>query len=137
MTFTLDKRLLDGSIEVANWPLSTVLFKNEANYIWFLLIPRRNDVTEIAHLKLEDQQELTRETNKLSRIILDNFNSDKLNISAIGNVVPQLHIHVVGRFKDDPLWPESIWQRAYKAQPYDENSLMTQLDKIKLLFTAQ
>ena len=96
---------------VGDLPLSRVLSINEADYPWLILVPRRADVTEIADLG-DDSTVLMREVVQVSRLLKDVTRCDKINIGAIGNVVPQLHVHIVARREDDPLWPKPIWGMA-------------------------
>ncbi|MBX9704763.1 MAG: HIT domain-containing protein [Gammaproteobacteria bacterium] len=131
MTFILDPTLAKSSIEIAQWPLSTVLFKNEQSYAWFLLVPRRADTREIYQLDTADQQQLLAEITRLSLAVKQQFKPDKLNVAAIGNKIGQLHIHIVGRFIDDPLWPESIWQPGYQPKHYDADMLQTLIDQLQ------
>jgi len=134
MDFSLDERLSNSTIELANWQLSKVLFKNEVNYAWFLLVPQINNLSEFTDLKIADQQQLLEEINRLSKIIQTEFKPDKINIATLGNQVSQLHVHIVGRFKTDPLWPESIWQKNYVNQAYTSSSFDDLLTKLKKLF---
>jgi diadenosine tetraphosphate (Ap4A) HIT family hydrolase len=127
MNFILDPLLNQDSLALASWPLCQVLFKNEQQFAWFLLVPQRSQITEIYELSTADQMQLMTEISQLSRIVKDYFNPDKLNIAAIGNKVPQLHIHIVGRFVTDPLWPESIWQHAYQPKAY-ENEVLKKIE---------
>ena len=124
MSFTLDERLTQGTVTIADWPLCQVLLKNEKNYPWVLLVPKRADIKEIYQLSQNDQQQLTVEIDKLSGIVQQQFTPDKLNVAAIGNMVPQLHIHIVGRFQTDPLWPASIWQPAYVPVKYTDEEFI-------------
>lgn len=135
MTFILDPALAKSSIEIVQWPLSTVLFKNEKNYAWFLLVPRRADIREIYQLEIADQQQLLTEIRRLSLAVEQQFKPHKLNVAGIGNKIGQLHIHVVGRFTHDPLWPESIWQPGYQAERYDAKALQTLIDELQDLLT--
>ncbi len=121
MNFQLDGRLLQDSLEVADWPLCHVILKNEAHYPWFLLVPKRTGLTELMQLAPADQVQWMSELTQLSTFVKAYFQPDKLNVAAIGNYVAQLHIHVVGRNKMDPLWPQSIWQSQYVACPIAEN----------------
>ena len=134
MAFILDKRLLNNAIEIASWPLCKVIFKNEANYAWFLLVPCRPNITELIQLSIVDQHQLNIEINKLSKIVLAYFKSDKLNIATIGNVVPQLHIHIIGRYRQDPLWPESIWQSCYSPEYYSDLNFNEVIRELQLKF---
>lgn len=131
MRFEIQPTLLSNSAKIIDWSLSTLLLKNEGNYRWFLLVPRRDGITEITDLAADDQLQLMREINSLSNVIQSVFDTDKLNVASIGNQVPQLHVHVVGRFKHDPLWPESIWQANYKPEYLDDEIFAKQVEKIK------
>lgn len=133
MKFTLDSALLNNAIELGDWPLCKVLFKNESQFAWFLLIPQRIEAREIYQLNEADQMVLMKEIARLSEIIEQYFHPDKLNVAAIGNKTPQLHIHIVGRFKNDPLWPESIWQKHEFSKPYSQKELMILTQKFKQL----
>ena len=100
-------------------PLSRVLLINDANYPWLLLVPRRPGAVEIIDLDGEQQDQLMDEIAMLSRVLKDVTGCDKLNIAAIGNVVPQLHIHIVARRKGDAAWPKPVWGAA-PARAYDD-----------------
>jgi len=115
--FQLDPRLNKDCIIVGTFELSLLLLMNDANYPWFILVPQKHDVSEIFQLGDEQQQQLTRESSQLSRALATTFNSDKINIAALGNIVKQLHIHHVVRYQDDPSWPAPIWGR-HRAHPY-------------------
>ena len=82
---------------------------NDARYPWIIAVPRRNKIREIYELKSRDQLLLLREINLMAEIIKSKFKSDKINIGAMGNIVPQLHIHIVGRKENDPAWPAPVW----------------------------
>jgi len=82
---------------------------NDARYPWIIAVPRRNKIKEIYELKSRDQLLLLREINLMAEIIKSKFKSDKINIGAMGNIVPQLHIHIVGRKENDPAWPAPVW----------------------------
>ncbi len=115
--FQLDPRLNKDCIIVGTFELSLLLLMNDANYPWFILVPQKNGVSEIFQLGDEQQQQLIRESSQLSRALATTFNSDKINIAALGNIVKQLHIHHVVRYQDDPSWPAPIWGR-HRAHPY-------------------
>jgi len=102
---------------IGQFPLCTLLLLNDANYPWFILVPRRENITEIHQLSEEDQQQLMRESSQLASCIEKEFNADKINIAALGNVVPQLHIHHIARYKSDPAWPAPVWGKI-PASPY-------------------
>ena len=115
--FQLDPTLNKDCIIIGTFQLSLLLLMNDANYPWFILVPKKHDVSEIFQLSDKEQQQLTRESSQLSRSLATTFNSDKINIAALGNIVKQLHIHHVVRYQDDPSWPAPIWGR-HRAHPY-------------------
>lgn len=123
-TFQLDERLYASCFKLVDWPLSRVLLKNNAYYPWFILIPRRQHITEITHFSKSDRYQLMDEIHQLSMIIQTMFKPDKINIGALGNIVSQFHMHVVARFHHDPLWPQGIWQSASEEKPYVESDAL-------------
>ncbi|ATX81267.1 Diadenosine tetraphosphate (Ap4A) hydrolase [Mariprofundus ferrinatatus] len=104
---------------VGQLPLCAVLLMNDSNYPWFILVPQREGVTEIHQLPEADQQQLIRESCMFASVIEKEFGADKINIAALGNMVPQLHIHHIVRYKTDPAWPAPVWGK-FPASPYDE-----------------
>lgn len=118
--FEIDEKILSASFVLGDWPLSRVLLKNEKKYRWFLLVPRKMNAQELFHLDNKERQILMNEISVLSLFVQRYFQVDKLNIGALGNIVSQLHIHVVGRCRGDALWPHSIWQSAHEPSVYQE-----------------
>lgn len=114
----LHPQLAKDCIEIGRFPLCRVLLMNDANYPWFILVPDREGAREIYQLTEADQQQWLRESAELSRAIVDLFQPDKLNIGALGNMVPQLHIHYIARYQDDPAWPRPVWGQV-PAKAYD------------------
>jgi diadenosine tetraphosphate (Ap4A) HIT family hydrolase len=112
-------RLQQDCLVVARFPLSHLLLMQDANYPWFILVPDRENVTEIHHLKEADRQQLLHESCSLSAALETAFHPDKLNVAAIGNLVPQLHIHHVVRYRTDAAWPAPVWGRV-PAMPYSD-----------------
>ncbi len=106
--WSLHPQLENDTAPVGDLALCRVLAMNDANYPWLILVPRRAGVTEIIDLG-DDAGLLMAEIAQVSRVLKDVARCDKLNIAAIGNVVPQLHVHIVARRKDDPLWPKPVW----------------------------
>ena len=109
MSFELAPELKRDCIELADWPLCKVLLMNDSQYPWFILVPRIDNVKEIIDLSESQQQLFWSESAKLSRVLNDVFRPDKLNVAALGNMVPQLHIHHIARFKNDVAWPKPVW----------------------------
>ena len=109
MTFKLHHRLAEDCFTLGKFPLSHLLLLDDANYPWCILVPDRADVSEIYQLNKTDQEQLNRESVELGRLMMQEFNGDKLNTGAIGNMVPQLHIHHIVRYKNDASWPKPVW----------------------------
>ncbi len=114
--FHLDPRLEADSIHVTDLPLSTVRLMRDANYPWLLLVPRR-EATEIADLSTEDRARLIEEIALASQALRSEARCDKLNVAALGNMVSQMHVHVIARRHYDPAWPKPVWG-AVAAMPY-------------------
>lgn len=121
--FELDERIAASSFVLGDWSLSKVLLKNDRNYPWFLLVPRRAKLEELYQLSGKEQGLLMQEINQLSLLVKNYYQPEKINIATLGNMVRQLHIHCVARGEQDPLWPQGIWQTAYQAQEYSEKEL--------------
>jgi len=107
--FLLHPRLESDCIFLADLPLSRLLLMNDARYPWCLLVPRRDDLTEVYQLDEAEQQQLWRESAALGHAMMEAFGGDKLNIAALGNLVPQLHLHHIVRYRDDVAWPGPVW----------------------------
>jgi len=120
--FELAPELKRDCIELADWPLCKVLLLNDSQYPWFILVPRHNGLKEIIDLSEQDQIVFIKESAILSKLIQDVFNPDKLNVAAIGNMVPQLHIHHIARFKTDAVWPAPVWGQL-PVKPYSNEQI--------------
>ncbi|MDT8440928.1 MAG: HIT domain-containing protein [Desulfuromonadales bacterium] len=107
--FTLDPQLARDTLPVGDLPLCRLLLMNDTTYPWFILVPRRADIREIYQLDLVDQQQLLTESSRLARLLVERFAADKLNIATLGNLVPQLHLHHLVRYRTDPAWPKPVW----------------------------
>ena len=109
--FELHPRLAADCFVLGDFPLCRLLLMNDAQYPWFILVPRREGAREIYLLEERDQQQLLRESSQLSRAAMDAFKGEKLNVAALGNVVPQLHLHHIVRYASDPAWPGPVFGR--------------------------
>lgn len=107
--FAVDPAIQKLTHRLADWPLCRVFLYNDSRYPWGLLVPRRPGAIEICDLVPEDQAKLMAEIVKLSNLIRALPGVEKLNVGALGNRVPQLHVHVIGRRKGDPAWPGPVW----------------------------
>ncbi len=107
--WSLHPQLKQDTIDVGDLPLSKVLVIKDANYPWLLLVPRRVETKEIIDLDEVEQAQLTTEVSRAARALKEITKCDKLNIAALGNVVPQLHVHVIARRTGDAAWPRPVW----------------------------
>ena len=123
MSYLLDTRLAESSVWVADLPLSELRLKNHQHYPWCILIPRVSDICELYELNAEQQMMLMQEIKQVSIVMKTLFAPMKLNVASLGNVVSQLHVHIVARQKSDPLWPQGIWQQALVEEPYRDVDL--------------
>ncbi|MBR1217392.1 HIT domain-containing protein [Bradyrhizobium sp. U87765 SZCCT0131] len=110
--WSLHPQLEKDTINVGDLPLSRVLVIQDANYPWLLLVPRRPDAVEIIDLDEVEQAQLMTEVTRVARVLKDVTKCDKLNIAALGNVVPQLHVHIIARRTGDAAWPRPVWGAA-------------------------
>lgn len=115
--FRLDPRLQADTCAVASLPLCEIRLMNDARYAWLVLVPRRTGLVEITDLPDDEQAQLWQEVNRASAALRSIASCDKLNLGALGNIVRQLHVHVVARCEGDPAWPGPVWGHS-PAQPY-------------------
>jgi len=118
----LHTQLAKDCTVVGDLPLSKLLLMNDANYPWFVLVPMRAGKREWYELGAGDQQQLLQEANGLAKFLREKTGAKKMNIGALGNMVPQLHVHVIARFEQDAAWPAPVWGK-FPAVSYDEKSL--------------
>jgi diadenosine tetraphosphate (Ap4A) HIT family hydrolase len=131
----LDARLSDDTHPVDHWPLCEVRLMDDANHPWLILVPRVAGATELLDLSDPDRQRLMDEIARASRALRDAYAPDKLNVAALGNVVPQLHVHVIARFRDDIAWPKPVWGQA-DARPYPPEALADRVRVLREAFDA-
>lgn len=117
--FQLHPRLKEDCFLIAESELSLLLLLNDARYPWFIMVPKRADIKEVFQLSENEQIQLLKESSFLANSVLNAFGGDKMNIASLGNMVPQLHIHHIVRFKNDPAWPGPVWGHS-KAIPYSD-----------------
>ncbi|WP_092488976.1 HIT domain-containing protein [Pseudomonas sp. NFACC42-2] len=120
--FALDQRLQQDTLVIGDFPLCRLLLSNDSNYPWFILVPRINGISEVFQLDVADQRILWKETTLLAQLLNEGLGADKMNIGALGNVVSQLHVHVIVRKRDDAAWPAPVWGK-HPAQPYTEEQV--------------
>ena len=133
--FDLHPQLAADTIEAARWDCCRVLLMNDAAYPWLILVPQRPGLRELHKLSADDLALATAEIVRASRALEELFQPEKINVAALGNMVPQLHIHVIARFEDDPAWPKPVWGEA-PAVPYGAAALAERLSALRGAFAA-
>ena len=121
MPFTIDKKFLKSSYHITDLKLCSIRLHDNSKFPWLILIPKKNKITDISDLKPKDQILLIKEIVHVSRIMKKLFKTSKLNVEKIGNIVPQLHIHIIVRNKKDSSWPLSVW--VVKGKNYTKEAL--------------
>ena len=115
--WSLHPQLDRDCVSLGDFALSRVLVNNDANYPWLILVPRRPDLVEVIDLSEGEQTQLMIEVTQAARALREVTACHKLNVAALGNAVPQLHVHIIARFRHDPAWPNPVWnvapRRAY------------------------
>ena len=135
MTFELHPRLQQDCIEVGRFDLCRLLMMNDSQFPWFILVPEKPGLEEIYQLDKADRALLIEESCALASTLAALYRADKMNIAAIGNLVPQLHIHHVARYQTDKAWPAPIWGK-FEAIPYSAEEKSTVLKRIKFHFAG-
>lgn len=128
----LDERLEQDSYPVTELPLCQLRLMDDARYPWLMLIPRRRGASEVFDLDEADQQQLWREASRVGRAFKEMLGGDKLNVASLGNVVPQLHVHLVLRRQDDDAWPGPVWGQG-EPRRYDLDELAAMRDRVLAL----
>lgn len=128
--FTLDERLANDSVSVTITGLCDVRLSKDSRWPWLVLVPRRPGISEIFELTPLDQVLLTFETNKVADALKTVTGATKINIGALGNIVRQLHVHVIARFEGDANWPGPIWGHG-KAEPYSDEDMNAFIAKLR------
>jgi diadenosine tetraphosphate (Ap4A) HIT family hydrolase len=130
--FKINNKLLKSSHLIIDLKLCTVRLNDNSKFPWLILIPKRKNVTDISDLNSKDQILLIKEIVLVSKLMKKLFKTSKINVEKIGNIVPQLHIHIISRKKRDSSWPLSVW--IIKGKTYSVKALRTNLNKIKNAF---
>jgi len=130
MTFQLHPRLEQDCIAIGRFELCRLLMMNDSQYPWFILVPERADLQEIYQMNKAERELLIEESSYLAENMAALYKADKMNIAAIGNIVPQLHIHHIVRYQVDKAWPAPVWGK-FDAVPYTERQIADNLTRIK------
>ncbi|MBV0932214.1 HIT domain-containing protein [Marinobacterium weihaiense] len=136
LEFELAPQLITDTIALGDFPLCRLLLMNDSQYPWLILVPRRAGVTELYHLPANEQQQLMHEVSELSETLADLFQARKMNVATLGNMVPQLHVHVIARQESDPAWPGPVWGRV-PAVPYTDEQLSQVRARLEVLLEGE
>lgn len=126
----LHPQLADDTHPLAQFDLSELRLMDDANHPWLILVPRVDGAVELIDLDEDQQLTLTREIARTSRVLQAAFAPHKLNVAALGNLVPQLHVHVIARYREDIAWPRPVWGMA-TAQPYSPDALVQRIRRLQ------
>jgi diadenosine tetraphosphate (Ap4A) HIT family hydrolase len=129
MSFKLDRKFLKSSYHITDLKLCTIRLNDNSKFPWIILIPKRNKITDISDLNFKDQNLLMKEIVYASKAMKKLFKTSKLNVEKIGNIVPQLHLHIIARSKKDSSWPLSVW--VVKGKNYSKTALKVIVDKLR------
>ena len=129
MSFKLHSKFLKSSHYISDLKLSSIRLHDNSKFPWVILIPKRNKITDMSDLNSKDQTLLMKEIVYVSKIMKKLFKTSKLNVEKIGNIVPQLHIHIIARSKKDCSWPLSVW--VVKGKNYSQTALKIMADKVR------
>ncbi len=132
MSFKINKKFLKSSHHITDLQLCSIRLHDNSKFPWIILIPKRNKITDMSDLNSKDQILLIKEIVYVSKIMKKLFKTPKLNVEKVGNIVSQLHIHIIARYKKDSSWPLSVW--VVKGKCYSAKALKDVLNKIRMAF---
>ena len=130
--FKVNNKFIKSSHHLLELKLCAVRLHDNSKFPWIILIPKRKGITDITELNSKDQILLMKEIVYVSKLMKKVFKTKKLNVEKIGNIVPQLHIHIIARYKHDLTWPLSVWVK--KGKIYSKENLNLILNKLKKVF---
>ncbi|MEZ9343196.1 HIT family protein [Vibrio cyclitrophicus] len=132
MSFELNPQLAKDTTLIGEFPLSLALLSKDSAVPWVILVPKRANLKELHHLPMKEQQQFLLESQAVSQALEATFQPDKLNLGALGNMVPQLHIHHIARFKDDTAWPGPVWGNTKGEQRSEEDqaAVLTRIQNV-------
>lgn len=131
--FELHPKLAEDCFLLGQFKLGYLLMMNDYHYPWFILVPQKENIQESFQLSTEEQQQLSAEINYSSERVKHCYKAHKMNVAALGNQVPQLHIHIIGRYDFDTCWPHPVWGRAQHL-PMNKAQLLERIDSLKNSF---
>ncbi|WP_169569834.1 HIT family protein [Sneathiella limimaris] len=129
LLFNLHPQLANDTVTLGTYGISKLLLMKDARYPWLILVPMRQGLTELHELTASDYDDVADAIRALSDKVKSLFQADKINVGMLGNLVPQLHIHIIARNQSDPAWPGPVWGQG-KAVPYEDKALIQRIDLI-------
>lgn len=133
--YELHPQLANDTHPLTSLALCDLRLMDDANYPWLVLVPRIAGAREMIELDADQRRRLTDEIDHASRLLSRTFQPFKLNVAALGNLVPQLHVHVIARYEDDPAWPAPVWGRV-AARPYSPDALVERIRRLQAGLTG-
>jgi diadenosine tetraphosphate (Ap4A) HIT family hydrolase len=131
--FAIHPQLASDSIPIGDLPVCRVLLMNNRHFPWLILVPRREGLRELFDLQPEDYKAVMGEVRHSAERFARLTSAHKMNVAALGNMVPQLHIHIIARKTDDASWPQPVWNAGVKAEPYQADAAAILIDNVKKL----
>lgn len=129
MDFKLHPNLA-SKLFITDFPLCRVLLEDERHYPWLLLVPRKMGSSRLMDLSMEQQIQIMKELDLVQNILYEEFKPTQLNVAAIGNKTPQLHVHVIARYCEDPAWPGTVWDHPVRS-PYSDEERKVKVEHLK------
>ena len=133
MTTALHPLLAKDCLPIVSLGVCRVYLQNNSNFPWLVLIPMREDLSEIFDMSIEDYEQVMSEVRAITKHFASFTGADKMNVATLGNVVPQLHIHIIARFKNDPAWPNPVWN-ALPPKPYAQDKAELLIKELRAIF---
>lgn len=133
--FDLHPALAADTREITRFPVSRVLVMLDAHYPWLILVPARDGLSGLHDLSDDDRPQVMEEINQASQVLEAIYDPNRINVAALGNMVPQLHIHVIARFEGDTAWPGPVWSAA-RRKPYTDGHLAETISRLKSALEA-
>ena len=130
MSFTLHERLAADTVPVVDLALCRVLLMKDRRYPWLILVPRRERLRDFDDVKPEDKHAFYEEIERVSAILREEAAAEKMNVAALGNMVPQLHVHIIARFERDAAWPGPVWGVG-DAEPYADGEAEALIERLR------
>ncbi len=134
MTVVLHPQLAKDCLPITNLGVCRVYLQNNSHFPWLVLVPLREGLSEIFDLNTEDYEQVMSEVRAVAKHFACFTGADKMNVAALGNVVPQLHIHIIARFKNDPVWPSPIWNAPLPPAPYSHDKAELLIKQLRAIF---